>query len=546
MQRNSFLLSFLRTSKWIPFYFLALIAGGCGGGGGGEGGSGGGLSSISGRITFGGSGLAGVTLTLTGGASSLPTSTDAAGNFQFPNLVPGPRVITPSKTGYTFDPSSRTVMVIDGNIIGQDFSATGVTWAKTYGGSNYEGAHCVRQTSDGGFIMAGETYSFGAGNSDIWILKLDVIGNIQWQKIYGASGYDLARSIQQTSDGGYIVAGEASSFAGDTEVWLLKLDGNGSIQWQNRYGGTGIDAAHSIQQTSDGGYIVAGETTSFGAGGIDAFVFKLKSDGSIDWQKSYGGSNDDMARSIQQTSDGGFIVAGESGSFGAGDVDIWVWKLDGNGGVVWQKTFGDVNDDVAHAVQQTSDGGYIVAGGTTPASSTMNDVFLLKLDANGGVIWQKTYGGVNDDVAYAVQQTSDDGYIIAGQSSSFANILGDMWVLKVKSNGDIDWQKTYGGSDSNSANFIRQISDGGYIVAGETLSFGAGDADVWVLRLDGNGNIGSGCAVGSAASNGTVTTSTMTAANSSATVTTATATANSTSVSPHDSGATTTSPCSSP
>jgi hypothetical protein len=254
-----------------------------------------------------------------------------------------------------------------------------------------------------------------------------------------------------------------------------------------------------------------------------------------------------MARSIQQTSDGGFIVSGETGSFGGGDVDIWVWKLDGNGGVVWQKTFGDANDDVAYAVQQTSDGGYIVAGGSTPAGWTMNDVFLLKLGASGGVMWQKRYGGVNDDddVAYAVQQTSDDGYIVAGKSSSFGNFFGDMWVLKVKSNGDIDWQKTYGGSDSNSANFIRQISDGGYVVAGETLSFGAGDGDVWVLKLDGNGNIGSGCAV-LAASNGTVTTSAMTAANSSANVTTATATANSTSVSPHDSGATTTSQCSSP
>ncbi len=175
----------------------------------------------------------------------------------------------------------------------------------------------------------------------------------------------------------------------------------------------------------------------------------------------------------------------------------------------------------------------------------MNDVFLLKLDANGGVVWQKTYGGINDDVAYSVQQTSDNGYIIAGQSSSFANILGDMWVLMVKSNGDIDWQMTYGGNDSNSANFIQQVSDGGYIVAGETFSFGAGDADVWVSRLDGNGNIGSGCAV-LVASNGTVTTSAMTALNSSATVTITTATANSTSVSPYDSGAITTTQCSTP
>jgi uncharacterized delta-60 repeat protein len=402
-------------------------------------------------------------------------------------------------------------------------------------------AHSLQQTSDGGFIVAGETYSFGAVNSDEWVFKLDANGSIQWQKAYGGIGYDMARSIQQTSDGGYIVAGETSSFGGNTEVWILKLDGNGTIQWQNRYGGSEDDAAHSIQQTSDGGYIVAGETTSFGAGGADAFVFKLKSNGSMDWQKSYGGTNDDRARSIQQTSDGGFIVAGETNSFAAGGSDIWVWKLDATGAVVWQKTYGRVNDDAAYSVQQTSDGGYILAGGTTPAGSSLNDVFLLKLDASGGVVWQKTYGGVNDDAAYSVQQASDGGYIIAGKTSSFGNLFGDIWILKVNANGEIDWQKAYGGNGSNSANFIRQISDGRYIVAGETSYFAAGDADVCVLELESNGEIGSGSGL-ILASNATTTPAGFTEGNSSAADIVTTAAANPTSISPRDSGATTTSP----
>lgn len=373
--------------------FSRRYPGGLRGRGGGEGGGGGGLPSISGRITLGGSGLAGVTVTLTGTASSAATLTDTSGNYQFSNLAPGAHMITPSKAGYTFSPSSRTVIATNVDITGEDFSATPVSWAKTYGGGSDDVAHCIRQTSDGGFIVAGETYSFGVVDSDVWVLKLDGTGNIQWQKTYGGSGYDIGRSIQQTSDGGYIVGGETSSFAANTEVWILKLDVNGSVQWQNRYGGGGVDAAHSLHQSSDGGYIVAGETTSFGAGGIDAFVFKLKSDGSIDWQKSYGGSNDEVARSIQQTPDGGYIVAGETKSFGAGDVDIWVFKLDARGVIVWQKTYGGINDDAAYAVQQTSDGGYIVAGGTTPAGAAANNVFLLKLDANGGVVWQKTFGG---------------------------------------------------------------------------------------------------------------------------------------------------------
>jgi hypothetical protein len=438
--------------------------------------------------------LAGVTVTLTGISSSATTSTDAIGNYQFSNLIVGPRTITPAKAGYTFSPSNRTVIVTNINITGEDFFASNVIWAKTYGGTEDDVAQSIQETSDGGLIVAGETYSFGADNLDVWVLKLDVNGNIQWQKTYGGSGYDIAPSVRQTSDGGYVVAGETSSFgAGGADIWVLKLDGNGNIQWQ----------------------------------------------------KAYGGVSDDMAYSVRPTLDAGYIVAGKTSSFGAGDVDIWVLKLDGSGNVVWKKTYGGVYDDVAYSVQQTSDGGYILAGGRAPADPIVNDVFLLKLDANGGVVWQETYGGADDDVAYSVKQTSEGGFIIAGKSSSFGNFFGDVWVLKLESNGNIDWQKIYGRNDSNSANFVGQISDGGYILAGETSSFGAGYADAWVLKLDGNGDIGGGCTI-LAASNGTATTSTMTAANSSATVTITAATAAPTSVSPHDSGAAPITQCSSP
>jgi len=319
-------------------------------------------------------------------------------------------------------------------------------WAKTYGGGNDDIAHSIQQTSDGGFIVAGETYSFGVLNADIWVFKINSKGGIQWEKTFGGGSYDFARCIQQTSDGGFIVGGETSSFGANTEVWVLKLDADGNIQWQKTYGGGGDDVAHSIQQTSDGGYIVAGETDSFGAGFADFWVLKLDSNGEVLWQKTYGGGEDDIAHSIQQTSDGGFIVAGETASFGAGFADFWVLKLDSNGDIVWQM--------------------------------------------------QKTYGGSLDDKAYSVQQTSDSGYIVAGKTSSFGNpILGDMWVMKLDSNGVVIWEKTYGGPGSNAANFIRQTLEGEYIVAGETSSFGAGKADVWLLKLDINGNIGSQCGV---------------------------------------------------
>jgi uncharacterized delta-60 repeat protein len=421
-------------------------------------------------------------------------------------------------------------------------SAPATGWAKAYGGVNRDIAHSIQQTADGGFIFAGETYSFGAGNADEWVVKLDADGTIQWQRAYGEVGYDMAHSIQQTSDGGYIVAGESSSFGGGTQVWILKLEANGGITWQNLYGGSGDDVAYAIQQTSDDGYIVAGETTSFGAVGVDALVFKLKSDGTIDWWNSYGGANDDRARSIQKTSDGGFIVAGETSSFGAGDLDVWVLKLDASGTVQWEKRYGGANDEAAYSVQQTSDGGYIIAGGATPVGAFFNDVFLLKLDADGNGVWQNTYGGANDDVAYSVQQTSDGGYIVAGRTSSFGNIFGDIWIIKVKSTGSIDWQKTYGGNDSNSANAIRQTSDGRYVVAGETAYFGVGSADVCVGKLDSTGEFANASALVHT-STATAATAAFTVGTSLAAVTPATTVApDPTFISPLDSWATTTTP----
>ena len=527
----------------IPSYLLAICLASCSGGGGGGGSTPAPRYSISGVVTSGGSALDGTTMALTG-TGSASSNTDRNGTYQFTGLSAGSYVITPSKSGYTFSPANRTVSLSNGDITGQDFTATLVTWARAYGGVNKDVAHSIQQTSDGGFIVAGETSSFGVVNSDVWILKLDVNGSILWQKSYGGTSYDIGRSVQQTTDGGYIVAGETSSFGPDTDVWILRLDGNGGIQWQNRYGGSGDDIAYSIQRTSDGGYIVAGETTSFGALGVDAFILKLDTNGGVVWLRTYGGAIDDRARSIQQTPDG-FIVAGETNSFSAGDLDIWVLKLDANGGVIWQKTFGGTKNDAAYSVQQTSDGGYIIGGKATPPGSILYDVLLLRLDARGNVVWEKIYGGGNNDVAFSAQQTYDGGYIVAGQSSSFGNFFGDMWVLKIKSNGDIDWQKTYGGSGSNSANFILQNSDGGYIVAGETSYFGAGNADVWVLKLDGNGNIGGGCSIPST-STATATSASLSEGTPSVTGNGTTVVLNFTSISPVDSVAGSTPQCSFP
>jgi hypothetical protein len=389
-------------------------------------------------------------------------------------------------------------------------SPTLTYWAKAYGGTEYDCAYSVQQTSDGGYIVAGFTESFGWGG---WLLKLDSAGSVIWQKVYEGS----FSSVQQTADGGYIVAGSTKSFgAGGWDFWVLKLNSTGGVEWQKTYGGNSTDWAQSVQQTADGGYIVAGSTTSFHVVGADVWVLKLSSTGGVMWQKTYGGSGDDQACSIQQTADGGYTVAGITNSFGVVSAhtralkldsyspsppnhpppppmgfDVWVLKLDSTGSVVWQKTYGGTSDDEANCVEQTSDGGCVVAGYTRSYGGW--DDWVLKLGSSGSVEWQKTYGGDFGSGANCIEQTPDGGYIVAGftglSSVPLLEKLGGFWVLKLDSSGSVEWQETYGGGYPDQAGSVQQTSDGGYIVGGITYSFGAGNGDAWVLKLNSTGGV---------------------------------------------------------
>jgi len=313
-----------------------------------------------------------------------------------------------------------------------------------------------------------------------------------WQKTFGGSRDDEAYSIQQTKDGKYIIAGYTESFGeGGRDVYIINLDANGNLVWQKTFGGDSSDWANIIQQAKDGGYIIAGDTMSFGAGWwYDVYILKLDVDGELEWEKIFGGSNYDAGYSIQQIQDGGYIVAGETKSFGAGDYNVYILRLDSNGKLLWKKTFGGSNNESATAIQQTKDGGYIVAGNTNFLWAGNSDVYIIKLDSNGKLLWQKIFGGSNGDFANSIQQTSDGGYIVAGYTTSFGARGSDVYILKLDANGELVWQKNFGGDSSDGAFAIQQTSDGGYIVAGNTESFGAGKSDVYILKLDTDGNTG--------------------------------------------------------
>ncbi|MBI5635246.1 MAG: SBBP repeat-containing protein, partial [Nitrospirae bacterium] len=371
--------------------------------------------------------------------------------------------------------------------VNADFTTTAPvvqTWAKTYGEADTDGAEFIQQTSDGGYIVAGSRYS-AASNWDFWILKLNGDGSTAWQKTYGDAGAEEPYSIQQTADGGYIVAGYTNSYGTGGDAWVLKLFSDGTPDWQKSYGDAGVDQAYYIQQTADGGYIVAGYTESYGAGG-DVWILKLNSDGSTAWQKSYGGTGYEEPSSIQQTADGGYIVAGNTASYGAGR-DAWILKLNSDGTADWQKTYGGSGYEEPSSIQQTADGGYIVAGTTDSYGGGNYDTWILKLNSDGSTAWQKTYGETGYEEASSIQQTTDGGYIVAGTTDSHG-IGGEAWILKLFSDGTSDWQKTYGENGYELPGSIRQTADGGYIVASYTDSYGAG-GDAWILKLDSNGDI---------------------------------------------------------
>lgn len=392
--------------------------------------------------------------------------------------------------------------------------------------------------SSGTVIYSGSTYANLNGTATT--LSITMTSTV-WVKTYGGASQDILLSVQQTSDSGYIVAGYTTSFgAGYYDFWVSKLNSTGGVEWQKAYGGASDEAAIFVRQTSDGGYIVAGQTQSFGAGSYDIWVLKLASTGAVEWEKAYGGSSFETTYSIQQTSDSGYIVAGYTNSFSEGDYDFWVLKLASTGAVEWEKTYGGSDNDYAYSIQQTSDSGYIVTGQTYSYGAGSDDMWVLKLNSTGGVDWQKTYGGSASDWARSIQRTSDGGYIVVKDTKSFGAGLYDAWILKLTSAGDITWEKAYGGTSDDWVNMIQQTSDGGYITVGGADSFGAGSTDFWVLKLPSDGAITFGSSSGATKTNtsATVSNTSVTGSTTSATITATSATVTTTSATATDTTAT--------
>ncbi|MEO1261243.1 MAG: gliding motility-associated C-terminal domain-containing protein [Bacteroidota bacterium] len=401
-----------------------------------------------------------------------------------------------------------------------------VEWSKNYGGFLNDGANSLIQTTDGGYLSVGSSRSNNQmltsnhGKADYWIVKVDSLGELQWQSSFGGSENDIASDVVQTPDGGYMIVGGAVSFDvdvignnGSEDVWVLKLDANGNLQWSRTYGGSANERAESIEMTDDGNYIILGYSESFDGdvgqnkGDFDYWLLKINGGGDLLWERSFGGSLSDWGFDVKQTDDGGFLLAGSTISTNGnitgnnGFYDYWLVKTDANGNMLWQRNYGGTLEERAYSLAVTSDGGAIIAG--TSNSSDMDvqgnsgsyDFWLTRIDANGNLIWARTFGGALEDRAFSVIELADGDFLTAGYSLSSSGTIStnygsfDGWIIKFNANGDLIWERNLGGTEEDRLYSILERTGGGYATTGFSTSDDIelpdnfGIKDLWIVSL---------------------------------------------------------------
>jgi hypothetical protein len=370
-----------------------------------------------------------------------------------------------------------------------------ITFEKKYGGRLQESARSMEILSDGYLILGHTTTYSAAKDTDVYIIRTDLNGTELWHKLIGGPGHDVGYCIKATNDGNFIVCGSTSTdTVSKSDAWLFKMDKDAKVIWSQTQSTTGIDVGYDVQQTADNGYIIAGFTDVAGATNHDSFLWKTDAQGTLTFfNRSYGGPATDEAHSVKQTSDGGYIFLGETLNTTAGDRDFYLVKTDANGKFAWSQNYGGSNYERGQWVELTSDG-YILTGDTKSYGAGDYDIYIVKIDPLGAVQWTKAWGGTNKDISKMIRKTTDGGYIVAGISRSFNRVNPDFWILKLKANGDTLWTRLYGGPLHEHCYYANQTADGGYVAVGHTVNAYTPDydVDVYLVKMNSEGRIVTG------------------------------------------------------
>ncbi|MBN1755751.1 hypothetical protein JW877_06010 [bacterium] len=364
-------------------------------------------------------------------------------------------------------------------------------WERSYGGPKDEGATAVLQTADGGFLLTGYTYSFGAGTSDIWVLRLNSEGDTVWTRTFGGEYEDFPNALIHTLDGDYLLVGWTRSFGkGSQDAWILKFTDVGDTVWTRVLGGTASDIARSVLQSPNGNFTIVGNTESFGADDDDLWVIRLDLNGDTLWTRKYGGPGAEIGHSVVEAPDEGYVIIGHSQNTPADSYDVFLLKLNSIGDLIWKKTYGGRSHEVGSTIALTSDSCYIAEGYTWTFGRGKSDFWIMKFDPHGDTLWTRTFGGKDWDYSDYIVQTAEGGYAVVGWSATEGEHgMHDVWLIKLDEQGRKEWDRSYGGPLWDWGTAIHQTSDGGYIIAGWTESFRDMGRDFYLIKTDSKGKL---------------------------------------------------------
>jgi hypothetical protein len=369
-------------------------------------------------------------------------------------------------------------LLLNSTLLGQNL------FLKSIGGEGDDVGYSIYPTNDGGFVLAGYTKSYGAGNSDIIFTKLDWWGNLLWVKTIGGSYPDRGHSILELNDGGYLLLGYTISFgAGYLDIFLARIDPVGNVKWMRTLGGVMADVGNSSVESSEGNYVIVGGTESFGAGESDVLIAKFDPWGNLVWAKTIGGEFSDWGYSLIEDSEERYVIVGYTESFGDMSRDLLLMKMDRDGDLMWARAVGGTNMDAGHYVIEVSDGGYVSVGYTYSFGSGDADILIVKFDEYGYPIWAKVAGGEGEDVAYSVIEDLDGGYLVAGYTGDFNR---DVVLLKLDTEGELIWSRRVDGDGVDEGYSILRLFDS-FVISGLTQSLNSDDWDILLVRLDDSG-----------------------------------------------------------